>query len=267
VSLLSIRFSVAYDSSYWNFRGDGVPEDHSYVRAAADAGYTTFRYDRLGTGFSDHPDSTYEWADHHNHSRRAQADGWDSVVQAATDVAIATQFAKLLRQGKIGGKTFSKIVSVGHSYGSIQTNALTQTPGLVDHAVLTGFTANTSSFALHLGSAAYTPARAVFPARFGSQSNLSLAHGYLVSGLPQTSQMNFLFYPFYPTAAALLARKTEQPVTQGVLFTFSSIPGPAPGFTGSVAVVTGQTDFIFCSVCFYPYQDDFNDWTGFYSLG
>jgi hypothetical protein len=36
-----------------------VPEDHSYVLAAANAGYTTFRYDRLGTGESEHPNSTY----------------------------------------------------------------------------------------------------------------------------------------------------------------------------------------------------------------
>jgi hypothetical protein len=48
-------------------------------------------------------------------------------------------------------------------------------------------------------------------------------------------------------AAATLARKTEQPVTQGVLFTFGSITAAAPDFKGSVAVVTGQNDFIFCT--------------------
>lgn len=170
-----------------------------------------------------------------------------SVVQAATDVAIVTEFAKQLRQGKIGNKAFKTIISVGHSYGSVQTNALTQMPGLIDHAVLTGFSANTTGTPLYLASAAYTPARAVFPDRFGPHSNLSLAHGYLVTAAPQTSQINFLYYPFYSTAAATLARATEQPVTQGVLFTFGSIAQPAPAFKGSVAVVTGQNDFIFCS--------------------
>jgi hypothetical protein len=53
---LTHRFTVGFDSSYWNLRGAGVPENYSYVRAAADAGYSTFRYDRLGTGFSEHPD-------------------------------------------------------------------------------------------------------------------------------------------------------------------------------------------------------------------
>lgn len=51
---------VGFDSSYWNFRGSGVPENYSYVRAAADAGYTTFRYDRLATGLSEHPEDGYE---------------------------------------------------------------------------------------------------------------------------------------------------------------------------------------------------------------
>jgi hypothetical protein len=152
----------------------------------------------------------------------------------------------MLRQGKIGGKAYSTIAAVGHSYGSIQVQALTQTPGLVDHAVLTGFSADASATATSLASLAYAPARSVFPHRFGKHSKHSLAHGYLVSSVAQASQINFLYWPFYPTAAATLARKTEAPVTQGVLMTFGSIPAPAPKYTGSVAVVTGEKDFIFC---------------------
>jgi hypothetical protein len=63
-----------------------------------------------------------------------RTDATSSVVQASTDVAIATEFAKMLRQGKVGKKAYSTIISVGHSYGSVQTNALTRTPGLIDHA-------------------------------------------------------------------------------------------------------------------------------------
>ena len=44
--------------SYWDFT---VPEDYSYVRAAADAGFTTFRYDRLGTGLSEKPQDAYKF--------------------------------------------------------------------------------------------------------------------------------------------------------------------------------------------------------------
>lgn len=49
---------VGFDSSYWDFAA--APE-YSYVRAAADAGYTTFRFDRLGTGLSQKPSDAYKY--------------------------------------------------------------------------------------------------------------------------------------------------------------------------------------------------------------
>jgi hypothetical protein len=51
---------VSGDASYWNFQSPDVPDDHLYVVAAANAGYTTFRYDRLGTGHSEHPSDAYK---------------------------------------------------------------------------------------------------------------------------------------------------------------------------------------------------------------
>jgi hypothetical protein len=65
-SLIYYRYAMAhvtaagYDSRYWDFRGSGVPENYSYVYAAAQAGLTTFRYDRLGAGLSDHPADAYK---------------------------------------------------------------------------------------------------------------------------------------------------------------------------------------------------------------
>ena len=53
-------------------------------------------------------------------------------------------FAEMLRNGEIGGTKFSKIVGVGHSYGSIQVQAITATqPSALDSALLTGFSMNT----------------------------------------------------------------------------------------------------------------------------
>lgn len=80
---------IGFDSSYWDFAA--TDQDYSYVSAAAKAGHSTFRYDRLGTGLSEHPEETY------------------NVVQAATDVAILTEVISMLKAGKIGGKTFNKI--------------------------------------------------------------------------------------------------------------------------------------------------------------
>jgi pimeloyl-ACP methyl ester carboxylesterase len=68
---------VGFDSSYWHFQGSGVDPSYSYARQAAAEGYTTFRYDRLGTGQSDHPADAY------------------NVVQAATDVRRGVSVEKL----------------------------------------------------------------------------------------------------------------------------------------------------------------------------
>ncbi|GJE88554.1 alpha/beta-hydrolase [Phanerochaete sordida] len=92
---------ITWDSSYWDFVPDNSTEQYSYVYAAAEAGYVTFRYDQLGAGLSEHPEDAY------------------NVVQAFTDLAIATKIAQMLRSGDIGGVKFDKVIGVGHSYGSI----------------------------------------------------------------------------------------------------------------------------------------------------
>lgn len=38
-----------------------------------------------------------------------------NVVQGATDLAIATRFAAMLRNGALDGNKYSKIVGIGHS--------------------------------------------------------------------------------------------------------------------------------------------------------
>lgn len=90
--------SIGFDSSYWDFAATG--QDYSYVSAAAKAGHATFRYDRLGTGFSQKPTDTY------------------NTVQAATDVAILSEIISRLQSGAIGGRAHTRIAGVGHSYGS-----------------------------------------------------------------------------------------------------------------------------------------------------
>jgi hypothetical protein len=50
-------------ASYWHFTNYGdVPVNNSYIVHAANAGHTTFRYDRLGTGQSEHPEDAYKSA-------------------------------------------------------------------------------------------------------------------------------------------------------------------------------------------------------------
>jgi pimeloyl-ACP methyl ester carboxylesterase len=49
----------------------------------------------------------------------------------------------MLRSGQINGTNFTKVVGVGHSYGSVQTEALSATaPQLLDAVLLQGFSMN-----------------------------------------------------------------------------------------------------------------------------
>ncbi|KZO91751.1 alpha/beta-hydrolase [Calocera viscosa TUFC12733] len=213
---------IAFDSSYWDLAFQ--PENYSYVWRAAAEGYTTFRYDRLGTGESDHP-----------------FDGYHE-VQAATDLQILLQIISLLHSGGIGGNAYSSIFAIGHSYGSIQLAAASGiVPGQLSALVLTGFSANGSYVGQFQTSNAFSRADETQPSRF-----TGLPGSYVISGLPQSSQINFFYYPFYDLDIASFSFSTTQPVTQGVLFTFTSLINGASNFTGPVHVVTGDRDWVFC---------------------
>jgi pimeloyl-ACP methyl ester carboxylesterase len=108
----------------------------------------------------------------------------------------------MLRNGDIGGQKFSKVVGVGYSYGSVQTQALTATlPTALDAVILQGFSGTfilmlrsisspTNSCTLSVVNgprtanplfivgAAYSIATEVFPDRF---SPGELTNGYLVT--------------------------------------------------------------------------------------
>lgn len=83
------------DRLYWN----NTP-GYLYVDYAATQGYTTFFYDRLGSGQSDHPDPI-------------------QAVQARLHLAIAHELIQLLRVGGTAITPFEHVV--GHSFGSFQT--------------------------------------------------------------------------------------------------------------------------------------------------
>ena len=68
-------------------------------------------------------------------------------------------------------------------------------------------------------------------------------------------QQGFFFAPFFDPGAFDLTRQTEQPVTLGTLFTVGSSVSPAPQFTGSVMVVTGDRDYPFAGGDAYAGQN------------
>lgn len=125
---------VHYDSRYWD--SEYQPENHSYVEATLKAGYSIFTYDRLGVGQSDHPDA-YD------------------VVQGPLELEVLRQLTLMARNGSLydlasqeqaANTAFtklakpSKIVHVGHSFGSFLTSAFIATYGeLSDGAIITGY--------------------------------------------------------------------------------------------------------------------------------
>lgn len=158
---------IAFDKSYWDFA-----EGYSYVDAAASAGYATFSYDRLGIGASEHPDPL-------------------QIVQAPLEVEIAHSLIQSLRSGAFGKTTYTNLVGVGHSFGSIQSQSITADyPQDLDAVVLTGFSTNNA--AMPATFVAFNPAIANEnqPPRFSD-----LPNGYWVTDTSISNQLTFLRAP------------------------------------------------------------------------
>ncbi|CEH13116.1 ALPHA/BETA HYDROLASE FOLD-CONTAINING PROTEIN [Ceraceosorus bombacis] len=222
-SLLVATHGIGFDSSYWNY---SYKKSYSFVRHAASHGYSSLIYDRLGTGESETPSK-----------------GGFNTVQAPTEVAILTQILTQAKQTKnIGGKKHARIVAIGHSYGSAQSQAVTaSSPDLIDGVVLTGFSTATQFTGTFILSGAYTQANSVSELSLKDKSGIWLASASKVSNV-----QNFIDPSNADSASIDLARKTEQPVTLGAYASLASISAPASNFTKPVLVLNGDHDLPFC---------------------
>lgn len=160
---------VGLDRSYWD-----ISPSNSYVEAAAEAGYATLAFDRLGVGDSDKPDPI-------------------NVVQANVHVEVLFNLAKGLRNGQIGLKPFKNVVGVGSSFGGIvQIGANAKYPTAFDAVVIS----SVSDTLQYLPYTIYsnTPARA----RDEPSGRFSKLPGaYLVDPTEISFQQPFFRYPFY----------------------------------------------------------------------
>ncbi|MEV0237681.1 alpha/beta fold hydrolase [Nonomuraea sp. NPDC050786] len=106
-----------YGRAYWRMRGD--QRRPSYVETMTAAGYATLAIDRLGTGASSYPPSVRFGQDTHQ--------------------IVIRQLIRQLREGRLGGGRFSKVVLVGHSLGSTIARIVAAAhPAEVDGVILTG---------------------------------------------------------------------------------------------------------------------------------
>lgn len=220
-----LTHGIGFDKSYWD-----VGPGYSYVDAAASNGSTTFLYDRLGVGLSDHPDPI-------------------QVVQTGFEIAILHELTQMLRNGTFASTKFSKVTGVGHSFGSLLSIGQTSFyPTDLDGVVLTGVSINMTGIPSFIASLNLAIAAENCPSRFPG-----LSSGYVVADTSISNQFAFLRFPNYPPENLDIAEATKQTVTLGELFTLSVAAQPAPDFTGAVDVVNGYYDLPFCDGdCAYP---------------
>ncbi len=107
----------SYDHTYWNF--PGFDKRYSYSAYMNRAGYATLAIDQLGVGKSSHPASTEV--------------SYTASTKAVSQVVVAVK-------GGVLGQSYSKVVLVGHSIGSLLSLGAQGLYGSADGILLSGFT-------------------------------------------------------------------------------------------------------------------------------
>ena len=222
-----LTHGLGCDRSYWD-----VAPDYSYVDYAAEQGYTTLFYDRLGVGLSDHPDPI-------------------QVVQFNLEISILHEFVQLLRTGGLAGLNFEHVVGVGHSFGSIMSHGLAaKYPHDFDALVLTGFTDSQPGAGIGFSSSDMTIASQVKPGQFSGLSN-----GYLLAANIFGVQFPFFRSPGFDQALLNIAEAKKDTVTIGEVIGSAMPMEQAADFTGPIDVVNGEHDLVDCGGnCVIPYN-------------
>lgn len=107
---------ATYNHTYWDSSYGNTY--YSYVKSAIDAGYATFDVDRVGTGASSHPDG--------------------SLLNVAAGAVALHDVITALRAGQVASHAFTRVIWVGHSFGSIHGWEEIARYHDVDAAILTG---------------------------------------------------------------------------------------------------------------------------------
>ncbi|POS70268.1 hypothetical protein DHEL01_v211339 [Diaporthe helianthi] len=210
-----LTHGIGFDRGYWDV--DINDFNYSYTQVANDEyGYSTFAWDRLGIGRSEHGHAFNE-------------------IQSFLEIGALNALTQQLRNGSIKGisKSFNKVVHVGHSFGSILSYSLEVLhPNASDGLVLTGFS--------HVSE--YKP-------YFALGSNFVLAKslepfkdyedGYLANGSPSGVQTDYFATGSFDPALLDLAVKWGKPVAIGELLTFAGASTEPNPLKGPVMIITG----------------------------
>jgi pimeloyl-ACP methyl ester carboxylesterase len=207
------------DHTYWDFA-----PGYSYVDAAAEKGYATFSFDRLGTGKSTQPDPL-------------------QIVQIPLQVEIAHAIIENLKSGQIGGIAFGQVVGVGHSLGAALTQEVARLhPDDFDALVLTGH----SNFHQGAGTGFAAAAQQISNTVSDRPELKGLPNGYYtLAPVEQALQFAFYYYPHFDQKIFAKNLETRHSNAVGETLTLGLTYVPTT-FTKPVLLLNGQQDFFYC---------------------
>jgi alpha-beta hydrolase superfamily lysophospholipase len=207
-----------YSHTYWDFAGFGAK--YSYTDVMNQAGYATLALDLLGVGNSSHPNSVLLTAE-------AEAGVVHDVVQAA-------------RSGRLGA-AYSRVVTVGHSIGSVTSVLEAALFHDVDGVAASGFSHSPGPVGLAQLAVYARPAQ-LDPVTRDQVPPLDL--GYLSAPGSHAG----VFYRAGDADPAVVAadEATRSPLAAGFLGTFPTYLPLTSAITVPVLVADGRLDVMFC---------------------
>lgn len=156
-------------------------------------------------------------------------------IQIALEIAALKAVTEMAREGKIPQvcRQFSKLIHVGHSFGSAMTYALSAMyPDISDGIVLTGFSQVPKYMAYFALAANFAPVRRI---RSLSQK---YGPGYIAPRSKIGVHTNFFAPDNFDPHLLESAFENGQPATVGELLTVGSVPS-STDFAGPVMIITG----------------------------
>ena len=216
---------VTYDRSYFN--SSYQPYTYSWVYTATIHGYSTFNIDRLGVGQSSRPAAELLTVQNHAYT--------------------VEQVVRKLRVGKIGGRSFSTVIGIGHSLGAgvlqYLSGTVTDPAGVPDFLVFSGWLHQGNPAALASLGAALYPASSD-PGLVSS----GYPTGYLTTQ-PNSRGSNFYHTPGADPAMIALDEATKQTGTLEERQTLAAVRASTVTSTITVPVLlsVGHYDTLQCN--------------------
>ncbi|RDA92066.1 hypothetical protein CP533_0983 [Ophiocordyceps camponoti-saundersi (nom. inval.)] len=215
-----LTHGIGFDRTYWDFPHEN--RRYSYVDRALARGYSTLTWDRLGIGASSHGDPINE-------------------IQLFLEMDALLALTTWVRSGGLPGHhhRHSRMVHVGHSYGSALTTVLTnQHPSMTDCIILTGFSQVYKFLASFILSANLISVKKI----------PSLAHrydeGYVAPHSSIGIQTDFFAPHNFDPAVLQAVTERRQPAALGELMTLSYVTSKS-SYKGPVLLIADR-DIPFC---------------------